>query len=319
MNNHENIPDLAGKVAIVTGSNSGTGYGIASHLAKHGCTVIMASRNEAKLQEARSRLLGEVPGADLRLEIVDLADLDSIRRFCDRITGEYDKVDFLANNAGGGPSHFMTTDDGLEGQMAVNYFGHVALTIQLLPVLRDGSRVVTFSSMGYKRFLRNDLDVDNLQVTRADDFNQMQEYCKAKLCSILFAVKLQREFERIGSTSMSLACHPGWARTNLGHSADSAIARFGSRALMRVSGWLRLSHDLYHGALPAVEALIADNVKPDKVYAPGSRFEATGAPVPTEIDDSHFDPDDIDKLWAVTQALIGVDASDYLDPQESGS
>ena len=313
MNNFKNIPNLDGKVAIVTGANSGTGYGITTHLAKHNCKVIMASRNESKLQDAKIQLMSEVPNAKLEIEIVDLTSLDSIKNFCNRIKSNYAKIDFLANNAGGGGSKYIQTADGFEENFTLNYLGLFALTVQLLPVLKDGSRVVNFSSMGYKRFLRNDLDVDNLMVTNPDDYNQMQEYCKAKLCAILFAVRLHEEFEKAGSTSMALSCHPGYARTSLQTKAENPLGmRILGTVMNTVSGLLGLSHDLYDGALPAIEALIADDAKPNMVYSPSSRNELTGDPIAIEIDRTHFVDEDIDKLWNKSQELLKINVGDYL-------
>ena len=101
MNNYKNIPNLDGKIAIVTGANSGTGYGITYHLAKHNCKVIMASRNEQKLQDAKQKLLKQIPNAKLEVEVLDLTNLESIKNFSERIISSYKKIDFLANNAGG--------------------------------------------------------------------------------------------------------------------------------------------------------------------------------------------------------------------------
>lgn len=311
MNNYKNIPDLSGKIAIVTGANSGTGFGITHHLAKHNCKVIMASRNESKLQDARKQLIDTIPNADLEIEIVDISSLDSIRKFCDRINSNYTKIDFLANNAGGGGLKYSQTVDGFESTLTINYLGHFALTTQLLPILKDGSRIVTFSSIGYKRFLKNDLDVDNLMIENADDFNQMQEYCKAKLCSILFGVKLQSEFERIGSDSMALSCHPGWARTNLLGQSNTIPTKVLGAVLNGVSRVFGLSQSLYDGALPAIEALIADDAKPNVVYSP-KRRESTGAPIPIEIDHTHYKDEDINRLWIKTQELLDLNVSDFL-------
>lgn len=311
MNNYKNIPDLSGKIAIVTGANSGTGYGITHHLALNNCKVIMASRNETKLQEARKRLIEKIPNADLEIEVVDIASLENIRNFADRIKKSYKKIDYLANNAGGGSLKYAQTVDGLESTFTINYLGHFALTTQLLPVLKDGSRIVTFSSIGYKRFLKNDLDVDNLMVTNADDFNQMQEYCKGKLCSILFGVKLQSEFERIGSDSMALSCHPGWSRTNLMGQSNTISAKALGAVMNGVSRVFGLSQNLYDGALPAIEALIADDAQPNVVYSP-KRRESTGAPIPIEIDHTHYKDEDIDKLWIKSQELLDIKVDDYL-------
>lgn len=313
MNNFKNIPDLAGKVAIVTGANSGTGYGATYHLAKHNCNVIMASRNESKLQAAKEQLMHEVPGAKLDIEVVDLTSLGSIENFCNRIKSKYPKIDFLVNNAGGGNSKYTQTVDGLEQNLTLNYLGLFALTTQLLPVLKDGSRIVNFASIGYKRFLRHNLDVNNLMCRSADDYNQMQEYCKAKLCAILFAVKLQREFEKMGSSSMALSCHPGYARTSLMTKAENPLAmRILGNVMNTVSGWFGMSQSLYDGALPAIEALIADDAQPNMVYSPSRRGEATGDPVAKDIDRSHFQEEDIDKLWKKTQELVHINASEYL-------
>ena len=314
MNNCKNIPNLEGKVAIVTGSNSGTGYGITFHLARHGCKVIMAARNEGKLTEARDSMLKEVPEADLEIEILDLMNLQSIKDFCARIAERYQKIDFLANNAGGGGHQYVKTPDGFEANFFLNYFGHFALTTQLLPLLKDGSRIVNFASIGYKRFLKDDLDVNQLECTDEKSYNQMQEYCRAKLCSILHSVKLSQEFERAGSSSIALACHPGNARTNLMYADDISPAvkygfKFVAAPLMALFG---MSHSLYDGALPAVEALIADDAKPGVVYAPEKKGEFTGDPIAWEIDRTHFQEEDIDKLWEKTQETLNIKVSAYL-------
>lgn len=238
--------------------------------------------------------------------------MTSIKNFCERINSKYTKIDFLANNAGGGNSKFTKTVDGFDQNLTVNYLGHFTLTTQLLPTLKDGSRIVTFSSIGYKRFLKHNLDVDNLMCTDASQYNQMQEYCKAKLCAILFGVKLQKEFERIGSSSMALSCHPGWARTNLMNNSDSVAMRIMGKIMNSISGAIGLSQDLYNGALPAIEALITDEPKPNMVYSPSKR-ESTGVPIPIEIDKTHFKEEDIDKLWDKTQKILTLKVSDYLE------
>ncbi len=313
MHNHKNIPNLEGKVAIVSGANSGTGYGITYHLAKHNCKVVMASRNQTKLNDAKKRLLEEVPNAELEIEVLELTSLESIQEFSNRIKSKYQKIDFLANNAGGGNTKYIETTDGLEQNLTINYLGHFALTTQLLPVLKDGSRIVNFSSIGYKRFLKHDLDVENLMCTDSSKYNQMQEYCKGKLCSILSAVKLQREFERIGSSSMALSCHPGYARTSLMTNASNPIGmRVLGTVMNTISGALGLSQSLYDGALPAIEALIAEDAQPNMVYSPSKR-ESTGAPIPMEIDRTHFVKEDIDKLWVKTQKLLNLDVAKFLE------
>lgn len=314
MNTRTSDISLKGKVAIVTGANSGTGYGITYHLANRGCKVIMASRNEAKLEEAGIALKKEVPNAELELEILDLTSLSSIKNFTSRVTERYQKIDFLANNAGGGSSKYLKTEDGFEANFCVNYLGHFALTTQLLPLLKDSSRIVNFSSIGYKKFLKHDLDINNLEAKDAGSYNQMQEYCRAKLCSILHSVKLNQEFEKIGSTSKALACHPGWARTNLmNKEGEPVLLRFVFNYIVTpLSKLFGLSQSLYDGALPAVEALTTDTPEPNKVYAPGNKNESTGTPKTWDIDRTHFKEQDIDLLWNKTQEMLRLSVDEYL-------
>lgn len=313
MDNYENIPNLEGKVAIVTGANSGIGYGITYHLAKNACKVVMASRNKEKLIEAKSKMLNDVPNADLELEIVDLLSLKSIKSFCHRMRESYQKVDFLANNAGGGGYLYKETEDGFEENLMINYLGHFALTTQLLPLLKDGSRIVNFSTIGYKQSLKSDLDVDNLMCMNPKDYDQVQEYCKSKLCSILYAVRLQQEFERRSLSSMAFSCHPGYARTNLTNKDDQTLfVRIFFKFFNPFSALFNYSHSLYNGALPAVEALIADNAKPYKVYSPSNKYETTGYPVPREIDHTHYKDEDINRLWDKTQKILDIKVDEYL-------
>ncbi len=314
MNNCKNIPDLGGKVAIVTGANSGTGYGIVYHLAKHGCKVIMSGRNKEKLEAAKAQMLNEVPDADLEIGIADIMSLSSIKTFCDEIKSNYSRVHYLANNAGGGGHLFVETEDGFEANFFLNYMGHFALTTQLLPVLKDGGRIVNFASIGYKRFLKNDLDVENLLCTDPQGYDQMQEYCKGKLCSILHAVRLQKEFEERGINAKAFACHPGNARTNLMYAEDQKPAmrfmfRWVAAPLMKLTGQ---SQSLYDGALPAIEALIADDAQPYKVYAPNSKNEFVGDPIPWDIDDTHYKEEDVDRLWDKTQELLDIRVAEYV-------
>ncbi len=313
MNNYANIPNLEGKKAIVTGANSGTGYGVTYHLAKNNCKVIMASRNQQRLEEAREKLLKEIPDAQLELEVVEITDLTSIREFCDRVNSNYDNIDFLVNNAGGGSTAFTKTADGLETVLTVNYLGHFALTALLLPVLKNASRIVTFSSAGYKTLLEDDLDIDNLMIEQASDFDEMQEYCKGKLCSVLFMVKLHEEFEKMGSSSMALSCHPGFARTNLnGQEGRSEEIKAGWTKFVEDGRAAGQNHSLYDGALPAIEALVADDAKPKVVYAPDGENELVGNPIPYEIDHTHYQDKDIDKLWVKSQELVNINVEEYL-------
>src|SRR5947208_6866061 len=145
------IPSQQGRVAVVTGTNSGLGFVTARELARAGATVVMTSRHPARGADAEQRLRAAVPGADVKLESLDLAALSSIRSFAGRVSAEYDGVDVLVNNAGVMAIPRATTADGFEMQLGTNHLGHFALTGLLLPSLmkRPGSRVVTVSSAAH--------------------------------------------------------------------------------------------------------------------------------------------------------------------------
>jgi NAD(P)-dependent dehydrogenase (short-subunit alcohol dehydrogenase family) len=206
------VPDLTGKLAIVTGANSGLGFGLTGRLAAAGAEVVMAVRNLEKGVAARDELLGANPEARLRLERIDLASLDSVAEFAAARVAEGSPIDILLNNAGiMMPPKRETTDDGFELQFESNYLGHYALTARLLPLLRAAAapRVTSLSSfMAYfGRF-----DWDDLQSRK---YTPVRSYGLSKLAMLSFARELQRRSDAHGWGLLSDAAHPGFTRTNL--------------------------------------------------------------------------------------------------------
>src|SRR3954452_4719789 len=196
------MADQSGKVAVVTGANSGIGFHAARELAAHGAKVILAVRDtEGKGADAAARMTG-----DVEVRKLDLADLSSVRAFASGFAG---KLDLLVNNAGVMATPRRTTADGFELQLGTNHLGHFALTGLLLDRLRGG-RVTTVSSgahnMGWMRF-------DDLQGERR--YQRWLAYGQSKLANLLFAYELQRRADAAGFALTSTAAHPGFAATNL--------------------------------------------------------------------------------------------------------
>jgi NAD(P)-dependent dehydrogenase (short-subunit alcohol dehydrogenase family) len=158
------VPDQTGRVAIVTGANSGIGLDAARRLASAGARVVMACRDTAKGDAAAAAIRAEAPNALLDVVALDLASLDSVRAFAAGY--EHDRLDLLINNAGVMVPPYRKTVDGFELQLGTNHLGHFALSGLLLERLlaTPAARVVTISSTAHK-FGR--IDFDDLQSERS--------------------------------------------------------------------------------------------------------------------------------------------------------
>ncbi len=209
----QDVPDQTGRVAIVTGANSGIGYETALALAQKGARVIMACRSEAKCNDATQQIMNQKPSGTVEVIPLDLADLDSVRRFADTYRQRYNRLDLLINNAGVMmiPER-QTTPQGFEMQFGTNHLGHFALTGLLMDLLlaTPGSRIINVSSMAH-RF--GSIKPDDLQSEQA--YNASGAYGQSKLANLLFTNELGRRLTAMGSDTISAASHPGWTATNL--------------------------------------------------------------------------------------------------------
>ena len=206
------IPAQSGRVAIVTGANSGLGLVTARELARAGARVVMACRDEGKGREAVRAVEVRAPGSGVEVEQLDLAALDSVRAFAERVRERHPQIDLLINNAGVMAPPRRETADGFELQFGTNHLGHFALTGLLLDALegREDARVVTLSS-GVHRGGR--IAFGNLGGERR--YFRWSAYSQSKLANLLFALELDRRLRAAGSAIKSLAAHPGWSATNL--------------------------------------------------------------------------------------------------------
>src|SRR2546430_6814198 len=212
------IPDLSGRVAVVTGATRGLGREVTGYLAAGGARVVMACRDEAGGEAAAAALRARGVAGALEVRPLDLASLASVEKFADGLAGE-PRLDLLANNAGLMAVDRGLTADGFETHIGVNHLGHFALTARLLPLLRATarSRVVTMSSMGARL---GHVDLGDLHWERRP-YDRWQAYFQSKLANLLFTLELDRRLRAAGAATAALAAHPGGARTSLGHHGRS--------------------------------------------------------------------------------------------------
>jgi NAD(P)-dependent dehydrogenase (short-subunit alcohol dehydrogenase family) len=294
------VPSQAGKLALVSGGNSGIGWFTALELARVGCEVILTARTDAKGRDAVQRIQQQLPQAKVRCELLDLASLRSVRAFAEKIAGET-RLDLLINNAGvmSVPER-QVTEDGFELQLATNYLGPFALTSLLLPVLRRAKlpRVTTVCSgaanMGLRRINFEDLQWEH-------SYGPWKAYCQSKLAGLMFALELARRSTAAGVPVLSNAAHPGWARTNLQTSgpgkAESPIAKIAAKFLLQ---------DAAAGALPTIRAATEPGAPAGSYIGPDRVFQLKGDPVLIPIPKPAQDEAAAKRLWDVSEPLTGV-------------
>jgi NAD(P)-dependent dehydrogenase (short-subunit alcohol dehydrogenase family) len=291
------IPDQTGRVAVITGSNTGLGFETAAALAQHGAHVVLAVRNLDKGKDAAALIQQRSPSADVALQELDLTSLDSIRVAAQQLRADHDRIDLLINNAGVMWTPKSTTKDGFELQFGTNHLGHFAFTglllDRLLPVA--GSRVVTVSSIGHR--IRADIHFDDLQWERS--YNRVAAYGQAKLSNLLFTYELQRRLAAHGTT-IAAAAHPGASDTELSRNVPSLLLP-AFNALQPV-----IAQDAAAGALPQLRAATDPSVQGGQYYGPDGLGQTRGNPVVVGSSKKSHDAERQRKLWAVSEELTGV-------------
>jgi NAD(P)-dependent dehydrogenase (short-subunit alcohol dehydrogenase family) len=296
----EEMPDQSGRIAIVTGANSGLGYETTLALARKGAQVVMACRNLEKGQAALDQVQQQAPNARLDLMKLDLASLASIHEFADAYLARYDRLDLLINNAGLMAVPRRETEDGFEMQFGVNHLGHFALTGLLLPALlrTPGSRAVTVSSMAH---FNGRIDFDDLM--REQSYSRYGAYGQSKLANVLFAVELQRRLEQASADTISVAAHPGYSDTELqsnsAESSDSSFERLFYGLLNKT-----VAQSSAQGALPQLYAATMPDVQGGDFWGP--HLVMRGYPKRVRAKSDAYDPQIAARLWAVSEELTGV-------------
>ncbi len=296
-----NIPSQAGKLAIVTGATSGLGFETAIGLAQAGADIIVASRDESHGRWAVGKIRPLAPASLLRFEKLDLANQTSIAEFVRRIERLDQPVDLLVNNAGVmALPRRETTVDGFEMQLATNYLGHFALTGLLLPLLRRGrdTRVVHVSSVAHRRAR---LNLADLQLERG--YTPLKAYARSKLAVLMFAIEMQRRSPAAKWRLMSVAAHPGYARTSLFENGPGTSSLI-HRVHRTVGGWLGSS--AASGALPLLYAATAPKVRPGEYYGPQGAFELSGPCGVAPISKTAANKELARRLWDLSEEMTGI-------------
>jgi len=265
-----NIPDLSGKIAIVTGSNTGIGFETAKALYAAGAQVTIAARDVEKAKNAIQIIQSDTAGTGtLDYGKLDLANIGQVREFADLFMQKHTKLDILVNNAGVMVPPAAKTDDGFELQFGVNFMGHFALTGYLLPLLKQtaNARVVTLSS-GAATLVDN-IDFDNLRLEKS--YDEWREYAVSKLADILFSYELDRRFRNARMSAIAVAVHPGVTRTDLQRNIPDENLEGMFAAFDQVM-------DPWQGALPSLFAATDASVEGGKFYGPDGPKEYAGYP-----------------------------------------
>jgi NAD(P)-dependent dehydrogenase (short-subunit alcohol dehydrogenase family) len=296
------LPRLDGKIIVVTGANSGIGYEAARGLASAGAHVVLACRSEQGANDAIAKIHGEHPSAKLSFLPLDLSNLASVRAFADAFGKAHDRLDVLINNAGVMALPYRKTADGFEMQFGTNHLGHFALTGLLLNriVRAAPSRVVTVSSDMHKT---GKIRFDDLQWEHG--YQRWLAYGQSKLANLLFAYELERRIEARGLSVRSVACHPGYAATNLQTAAARMESSSFSEKLWRGMNSL-FAQPMEMGALPTLFAAAAPEVRGGDYIGPDGFMEVRGYPVKVKSNKRSHDTEVARRLWEVSEQLTGV-------------
>jgi NAD(P)-dependent dehydrogenase (short-subunit alcohol dehydrogenase family) len=322
------VPDQAGRVAVVTGASGGIGLATAAVLAARGAEVVLACRDMAKASRAADWIramstgtargggtVGAWPGS-VRVVRLDLASLASVREAADEIRSGYPMLDLLINNAAVMLPPYQQTPDGFELTFGTNHLGHFAFTGLLLDRLLAGrgARIVTVSSVSH---WEGRMHFDDLQFERGYDGHQA--YGQSKLANLLFSYELHARLTGLGGDTISLAAHPGVVRTELWRTSPFLGRAVISRWAWLINFWA--VQDAPQGALPSLRAAVDPAARGGLYYGPSGRKQYRGYPVPVESSARSHDTADGRRLWDISERLTGVSYSlprPAPDPARSG-
>jgi NAD(P)-dependent dehydrogenase (short-subunit alcohol dehydrogenase family) len=292
------VPDQTGRVAIVTGSNTGLGYETALVLAARGARVVLAVRDTDKGKAAAARIVGSSPHADVAVQPLDVGSLQSVRTAAEELRAGYPRIDLLINNAGVMYPPKQTTKDGFELQFGTNHLGHFALTglllDHLLPV--EGSRVVVVGSIAHR--IQAAIHFDDLQWERS--YNRVAAYGQSKLANLMFCYELQRRLSARGAPTTAVAAHPGLSNTELmRHVPGSGLPGYNQLAGL-------LTNSPAVGALATLRAATDPQATGGQYYGPDGFYGLRGHPKLVSSSAQSHDEDIQRRLWTVSEELTGV-------------
>lgn len=300
------MPDQKGRLAIVTGANSGLGFLTARNLARSGARILMTARDEGRGQRALARIRAELPHAVVELRRLDLADLDDVAAFADTLVAEGHLPDILINNAGVMMPPRGLTRQGQEMQFGVNHLAHFALTLRLLPLLsqRIGARVVTVSSELHRRGRIHFEDI-----TGEKSYGRLAFYAQSKFANVLFALELDRRLKAAQLPVISVLAHPGYSDTNLQTSATSGVLRL----FMRIGNRF-IAQNAEQGVLNQLYAATADGLRGGEFVGPDGFREMRGSPSLVHPLPAATDKDLAARLWKLSEDLTRLKFPENAEP-----
>ena len=295
----ENVPSQSGRVAIVTGANTGLGYETTLGLAQTGATVVMACRSLTKAEAAQQQILQQIPSATLDILPLDLSDLSSVRHFADLFRQKYNRLDLLINNAGIMIPPYGKTMDGFESQLGANHLGHFLLTALLVALMPDAaeSRVVSLSSIAHKRGVINFSDLQSEK-----SYSKTAAYAQSKLACLMFTDELQRRLDKAGKKLLSVCAHPGGSPTELSRNMSKTLSLFVEVVIVPL-----FTHPVDQGALPTLMAALDKAVRGGEYFGPQGFMEMRGEPGRATRAKQACDEDVARRLWEVSERLTGCE------------
>jgi NAD(P)-dependent dehydrogenase (short-subunit alcohol dehydrogenase family) len=290
----DDVPALAGRVALVTGANTGLGFETARTLAARGAQVLLACRNQSKGARALDRIRAVQPDAAVSLLPLDLADLDSVKAATDSVVAAHSRLDLLINNAGIMAPPFARTNEGFELQFGTNHLGHFAVTGRLLPLIlsTSSSRIVVVSSAAANF---GHIDLGDLNFERRP-YSKWGAYNQSKLATLMFSQELARRLDAACSTTIATAAHPGGAATDL----------------QRTTWYFRwfvnpfLAASASGGALPTIRAATDSAAANGSYWSPSKFLEMRGPPTKSIPPARALELGVAERLWSVSEELTGV-------------
>lgn len=301
----ENIADQTGKLAIITGANSGIGYETAFVLAGSGAALILAARNLEKGKNAAAKIRNRYKDANIRVMQLDLSNITSIQLFATQVLEQEQQLHILINNAGVMAPPYRKTKDGFELQFGTNHLGHFAFTGLLLPIIVKTplARVITVSSLAHRT---GRINFDNLDGSKG--YRRWKFYGQSKLANLLFAYELERRFKMNHVEAMSLVCHPGFASTNL----TAAGIGHSTPWIGKIAGALGglMSQSAAMGALPTLFAATNPDLQGGEYIGPTGPREMRGYPGIVQSSPRSRDEEAGRRLWDMSEQMTGVTYND---------
>ena len=291
------IPDLKGKIAVITGANSGLGYEVSHTLASKRATVILAVRSLEKGRVAAEKIIRETSNKEVIVMELDLADLTLVKNFSRKYIEKFRKLDILINNAGVMALPLRHTAQGFEMHLGTNHLGHFELTSELIHILNStpGARIINIASV-YKlhKVIFDDINSEK-------SYSKYKAYGQTKVANILFSIELDRRLKLEGKSTSAIAVHPGWTATNLQSRGPEMEGSFFQLIIKKMANKL-FAKSINEGVLPILWAATSNDAVSGNFYGP--EF-----PDVEKSDPDMVSSEDAVRLWNVSEKLTGIEFS----------